>query len=544
MSTQMGASLASNHEVSLVNAGVALVFCLLAALTISSCKKTAKPEACAQFHQRSTLRVAIPVLPLHLCELAKSTYWIRQLTLNLVLEPLVRENAKTGRIEPALAERYAIDTEKKTLTFYLRRGVTFHDGHALTADDVIFTLDTLMSSTFVNSAKRSDFDFVARWQKVDAHTVRIVLKSLNAFALLSFTDLQIYPRHRFFGRNFSATCVAERLIGSGPFRVTRRDSQRIELTRYIGYWGRKPGFAKLVFQKAAPEKLLLLLRRHEVDLVPELPADSVAAFRRDGSLERDYVIFQHPGNAYGMLGFNLRQARFQKPAVRRAFARLIDLERIRTTLYRGRAHWAIGPFHPLSSATPKLRPFSHDTKRGLELLTKAGWVDRDHDGVLDVDGKAARLRLLFRAESKEHRRLATVIRDQLRRYRIDVQLEPLAWGPLLKRVAKGDFDLFLFRWGPIPYHYDPHPFFHSKGSMNWIGYRDDASDRWIVEAQRTRDAAKRQALYRKLATKLFRDQVVQFHFFADALLVGHRCLVGVFPSALGPQFDRYAPRGK
>lgn len=198
----------------------------------------------------------------------------------------------------------------------------------------------------------------------------------------------------------------------------------------------------------------------------------------------------------------------------------------------------------LSSATPKLEPLRHDVKRGLQLLAKAGWVDRDGDGVLDVEGKPARLRLLYRAESKEHRRLATVLRDQLRRHRIVIELQPLAWGPLLKRVAKGDFDLFLFRWGPIPYHYDPQPFFHSKGSMNWVGYRDAEVDGWIEKAQTLQDEAARQLLYRKLADKLFRDQVVQFHFFADALLVAHRCVAGIFDSALGPQFDRFAARSK
>lgn len=499
-------------------------------------KQASNDTSCERFRQRGQIVIFLREEPPHLCDLLKDSYWIHQITLNNLMETLIREDPRTGELKPGLATKWSLSKDL-TLTLWLRKGVRFHDGKPFTADDVIFTVATILDTTFPNRARRSAFSYISSYRKLDSHTVAFKLKSVDAFTFLNMaSDLQIYPKH-LFKRGIKTVCGERRLVGTGPYRLDSWRDGRITLQRFDNYWGKKPAVKRIVFRKVDESKILLALKRGDLDLTTELASQRVVAFRKSKALLRQrYVLRQFPGNTYTMLGFNHKRPQFADKRVRVAITHLVDLERVRKGLFHGEATYAIGPFHRLSKATPTRKPLGYAPKKALALLASAGWKTKDAGGVLTKAGARMVLRLLYRAQSKQQRQLAAHLADHLQRFGITIVPTPLVWGKLLAAVPKGDYDLFLFSWGPIPMHYDLYPFFHSKGELNWIFYRDASVDADLEKARTLHNSDQRLALYRQLADKLYREQVVQFQFIPTQAVVANRCIGGIFPSALGLQF--------
>ena len=98
---------------------------------------------------------------------------LARITINNVFEGLIRRHPKTYEFVPALATAWKFSADGKTLTFTLRRGVSFHDGKPFGAKDVVFTFNRLMDPATATAPARSDFAELKRWQAVGKHQVRL-----------------------------------------------------------------------------------------------------------------------------------------------------------------------------------------------------------------------------------------------------------------------------------------------------------------------------------------------------------------------------------
>ncbi|EWH21580.1 SgrR family transcriptional regulator [Bacillus haynesii] len=178
--------------------------------------------------QKDVLRLMTAMEPEHFKRLDPCRIYLRSEShiVKQVCDTLIRFNEKEGGFMPHLAHHWECDTDLKTWTFYLRKGIYFHDGTTLTAEDVKYSFERFMLDD-ENKCKwlAEDIENVA---VRDEYSLDICLKAKNSLFLHHLCDerLSILNRHQNDGL----------LIGTGPFRLARRDDRILTLEAHERYF--------------------------------------------------------------------------------------------------------------------------------------------------------------------------------------------------------------------------------------------------------------------------------------------------------------------
>ena len=300
------------------------------------------------------------------------------------------------------------------------------------------------------------------------------------------------------------------IVGVGPYRFERWDKgNRIVLRRWNKYYGAKYGVmpplqtiaVDIIPHPATQLQSLISKDVDEVALTPEqwIHQTSGAAFQeKDGWLRK----IKTPSLAYNYIGFNLKMPVFSDAKTRVALSHLVDKERIVKELYHGLARPVTGPFFPDSPATDKslpVRKFSLELAR--KLLAEAGWKDSDGDGVLDRNGIPLKFTVIYPSANPIYPRLLPIVRQDMARAGVKMELQSLEWSVCLQRLEKKKFEACAMGWqgGITP---DPFQLWHSSmanvpASSNFIGFVNPEADKLIEQIRVTFDPEERTKLYHK-----------------------------------------------
>ena len=328
-------------------------------------------------------------------------------------------------------------------------------------------------------------DKIASLTPKGSHGLEIVLKAPYA-AFLS--DLLIPVRSRKAGPEAS-------LNGSGPFRFTRRSVNEIALERNDSYHGAKAGVGRVVFKVVRDENTRLLkLRKGDAHLaVNVLPLDKLVRFRRN-PLKGRYRVLEAPGLSYQYLGFNLRDRILKQRKVRKAIAHAINVELLITHRQKGHSTRATGLLPRKSPyADAGLSPIPHDPALASRLLDEAGFPLRGGE----------RFRLIYKTSTDRAAVIqARVIKSDLSKVGIAVEVRSYEWGTFYEDIGKGNFQLFSLRWIGVndpDFYYE---LFHSSRmpprGRNRGRFRNRQVDRLLEAGRLEGDSAKRREIYRQL----------------------------------------------
>ena len=181
---------------------------------------------------RITWRDAIPdVLP-----------YYNQLRTGIVLghqawDSLVYRDPETFQVRPLLAESYKW-ADETTLEFVLRKNVTFHNGDKLTADDVAYTINTILSDKQVSTP--SNYSYIDHATRIDDTHVRVELKRVFP-AALDYMAMTLYIMPKAYREKVGPLEYSRNPIGSGPYKITKvNGATQIDLERYDGYFADSP----------------------------------------------------------------------------------------------------------------------------------------------------------------------------------------------------------------------------------------------------------------------------------------------------------------
>nr|WP_197523409.1 ABC transporter substrate-binding protein [Actinokineospora pegani] len=461
--------------------------------------------------------------------------------LRTVFEQLNTASAADMSPEPGLAERWEPAEDKLTWTYTIRQGANWSDGQPITAEDVAFTFDLMLTDEVARTANGS---YTANWESVTAPDERtVVVKTKTPQTTMTALDIPIVPEHVWAGVDVGAE-PAFPMVGSGPFVVTEfKESQYTRLRANKSYWRGAPKVEGIdfVYYKNS-DAAVQALRNGEVDLVNGLTPTQFDALAGDADIERNNAkgkrfneLIMNPGAATAdgqPIGDGhpaLADAR-----LRRAIAQAIDTKTLVDKVSGGYATEGGGYIPPLFSTyawTPpadKARRF--DLAAANTALDAAGYA-RGGDGVRvdPASGRPLDLRIMLHASKTFDTQSAQYIQGWLRDIGIATSLQAVSDNALNEATTGGAFDLVYSGWNGNP---DPdyilslqtcaaRPNADGKGATPDSFFCDPDYDRLYAQQAAEFDPAKRAEIVKRMQEVLY-DQAPMTILTYDNALEAYR----------------------
>ena len=408
-----------------------------------------------------------------------------------------------GQIVPQVATgwRYLSDTE---VEFTIRDDVVFHDGTALTAEDVVYSVTRITDPAF-GSPQLGQFNSITSAEATGPNTVKLTTKAPYPALLAQLVKLSIVPKAHVEAVGKEAFNLAP--MGSGPYRfVEWQRGVAVRLERNDAYWGDKGVFPTAEF-RAVPDGATRIanLRSGASDLVVSIDPDLAAQLAGASGVAPRSVLSER----VGYLRLNPGKPGLDDVRLRRAIAHAVDKELIVQGLLGG-----------------------YDMPVG-EMLSPAhfGWVE-GIDGVpYDPDearrliaemGDAAKRQFSFATAPVFDQRIVQALQQMLVDVGLDVQIELTDMSTYLSKVRSPREqapDMSFGRWSCACQDADGvlYPLLHSGSS--WSAVRDPAFDAPLDAARVTLDEAERLANYKTVHERVVAE-VPLVPLYQAAILYG------------------------
>lgn len=392
-------------------------------------------------------------------------FWMSHGTL-IDVDPL------TGNVTNDLCESY--EQLSETLwQFNLRKGVKFHNGEEMTAEDVKFTFDRAAVSSYVS-------DYMA-WIKetkiVDDYTVQFELTApaqdilfYFSFSAMSIVNKKAVEEDPDFGTK----------IGCGPYVITDYEfGNYTELTRFEDYYGEKPLTKKFIF-RVMPEAAtrLVALQTGDIDICVDPAAIELSHVLEDENLQ--LISGQSETTQY--LALNTSNDLFKDQKVRQAIAYAIDKESVLAVAVEGNGTVCKTFFSSGFGQATDLEGYNYDPEKAKALLAEAG-----------VSG----LEFTLYACDENKKLSAQVIQDNLKDIGITCHVEEIEKTALKPLMVEGNFDAALYNWANDSAGPDNNvrPILRSGASGNRSHFSDQYIDDLMDAAMIEKDSDKRVQMY-------------------------------------------------
>jgi peptide/nickel transport system substrate-binding protein len=452
---------------------------------------------------------------------------IGQRTAQLIAPGLVTFD-DASRPVPSLAESFRV-LSPTVMEFTLRPGLTFHDGTALTSEDVKATYDSVRSPA-LQSPKAGRYEPIETVEVVDDRTLRFHLRRPYS-ALLAEMSLSIIPAERTGPE--SVALQAAHPVGAGPFRFeSQPDEEHLTLVPFEGYYGGAPAIPRLYFRVVRDETTRVLeLLKGRADLVSDAVSPAVLPMLRK---QPGLRVLVRPGTGYAYLGFNLRSGPLADVRVRRAVCHLLDVRPLVEHKFHGQARPATGMIPSTHWAYSPGEGCQYDPAEAARLLDAAGYGDPDGPG------GQPRLTLSLKVSTDRFRKsVALVLQEQLARGGIAAQVRSLEFGTLFSDIRRGNFEMVTMKWASVIEPDLLRHVYHSRnvpseenhwGGLNRAALKDPELDALLEEASRV-EPSERKALYGRALERLHTLLPYAPLWHESSVAVVSRRLEGFEPSA-------------
>ncbi|MBI1950454.1 MAG: hypothetical protein HYS34_03725 [Acidobacteria bacterium] len=435
---------------------------------------------------------------------------------------------------PALATSWEMSPDRTRLTFRLDREARWSDGRPVTSSDVLFS-HRAASNPEVAWVGSDVKEFVAEVAAPDPLTVVYRFRRVYPYQLMDAVEGNILPAHAFKAialPDWPKRAFLEAPISSGPFLLKRYERGAvIELARNPAYVRAPlPRLDSVVFRVIPDEATLLNeLLTGGIDVMENVPPEAAPRLEASSRLR----ITRVPDLSYTFVCWNTARPLFSDARVRRALTMAIDREAIIEGLLHGTGRPSAGPVLSfLWAHDGSLRPLDYDPDAARRLLLAAGWLDRDHDGLVERDGAPFRFTLETSQGSTLRSDIVQMIAAQLRQVGIEATPRILEFGAFIERHEKHDFDAFVGTWREST-KVDLKSAFHSasrNGGYNYGLYSNAGLDDLVDRARATTDTRTARRLWSRAQQVIARDQPYTFLFERDRLHAVPRRLRGFRPS--------------
>ena len=516
---------------------------------VAACTPTATTVASAP--ATTTVRFAIAADPQTLDPLFAHTdaNSVEQQLARLAFEPFIDIDAH-GRQVPVLLARIPtvangdLSRDGRTIVYHLRRGVRWQDGVPVTAADVLFTLKAIVDPRNPVGS-REGYERVARAERIDDETVRVVLKSPWAPAVATLFSYGTAPQYVLPAHVLAKESRLDRAafgaapLGDGPFRfVSWERGERLVYEANTAYWNGRPRASRL-----------------EISVVPDpgtnftsllsgaLDWNLISPVQQQAMLGRAGIAFTYvPLALIAGVAINTAHPPLDDVRVRRAIAASIDRQTISDKITFKR-YPVVDTAQPLGSwaRDPTVHLPAFDPGAADRLFDAAGWL-RGADGMRTKAGKRLALTYVQFPESQTGVRVAAFIERALHARGVDLTLKSVTNAKLFLpksaggALASGAFDLAYVPW---PMGADPDDSFllscgGSANVMRWCDPQVDALERRALVAP---TQAERKGLYSAIERRVAAAVPIVYLFDPSYIYAYRTALRGFAPNAFNPTWN-------
>ncbi len=405
-----------------------------------------------------------------------------------------------GQLIPDLAEGMPqISEDQKNYTINLKRNAKWHNDQPVTADDIIFTFQTLKNPEYKSPLKNL-------WQstnieKLSDYSIKFTTKDISGPFIYNLTQ-GILPKNvweKIEPQNFLLFQGNLEAVGSGQYAIREIKKlasgkvQSIKLKSYSNFYGGKPKIEEITFDfYDTEEDVLNALHSREVTAYGFMPLGSELYLDKN---QANLKIYSLPLPQYQVAFFNLTKPVISEEAVRKALEKAVDRQKIIDKIFKGDGLLPSSPLNPENKAG------DFEPELAAQMLDKAGWKIDPQTNIRSKRNSQLEITIATN-DSPANAKAAEMLADGWRQLGIKVSLNILPTKTLTDGVIRPrNFDVLIFpqKFGPDP---DPFVFWHSSQvkdpGLNLTGFNSPDADKLITQARSTTQTQIRQAKYREL----------------------------------------------
>ena len=449
------------------------------------------------------------------------------LPIRLMEEPLM-QNSPKGTIVPVLAESWNVSADGLTYTFHLRKGVKFHDGTAMTADDVVFSLERAKNAPF---NKANLFLYIDYSEKVDDNTVKTHLKSPYG-PLLQVLCKKVMIQSQ---NHFKVTCKGDENtfvfspMGTGPYKFVKYETGvGLTLVAFDGYWGTKPAIKniqlKIITDANAVQTALETDSLDFAGVAMSVPITSIPYFEKKAGIKVSYG-----GSTMNWhLPINCTLPGYSDKRVRQALAYALDRKFVMEVALGGRGIIGNSLHVPTAFGYVEFKGFDYDKEKAKALLAEAGFPG----------GKGLKpLQIVVRPDRKT---VAESIQAMWKEVGVESVVDVQEASTYLVEVKKGNYGTSVIAHTP-PLDVGMSDEWYSKDQtgLNRSRWFDQNVYDMLVKASSLSDPAARMELYKK-AYPIIDDAACYISMFYDKKIYVHNAnlVIGeTYPEGSALRFD-------
>ncbi len=418
----------------------------------------------------------------------------------LVYETLYFTNRITGEYTPWLASSYQWNSDNTQLTFTLRPNVKWNDGQAFTADDVVYTFNT------INQYKSADLQGVWSYLKSvassDPKTVTMTFTQAYPPSFYNIVSTYIVPKHIFGSQGDPTKFTPDKPVGTGPFTLKKSEAALAVYDKNPNYWqADKVKVSEVRFPVYKDnDTFKLALPKGQIDWAGYFQADLKTAFVDKDPAHNHY--WMAPINIF-TLSVNQKNPLLSQVAVRQAINAALDRNALSTQGESGLA----GPANATGLILPNNQkyldpayanlPNTPDKAKAEKFLTDAGFT-KGSDGIYQKDGQRLSFKLRTVQSYSDWAVMAQIIQGNLKDVGIEINLDQISEDAYYPSRTDGKFDLMISGMvgGPNPYYmYNQYLNSANIGVTNFSQWKDDKTDQLLKQfASTTDENAQKQAL--------------------------------------------------
>lgn len=389
---------------------------------------------------------------------------------------------------PLVAQRFEMPDDRSAITFHIDPRARFHDGSAVTADDVLFSFETLRDHGRANM--RRVYALATSAEKTGPLSVSFKFgPGHDRETAMIFAMMPVLSKAYWSGRDFEQTTL-EIPVTNGPYKIAAVDpGRKITYERVKDYWAADLlpnkglfNFDTITYDYFRDDMVAFeAFKAGNLDLRRELDAGRWAGSydfpaARGGAVRLDTLTHNRSERARGFI-YNTRRPPFDDLRVRTALAQVLDFDWINESLFRGQVRQVASFFpnselaatgEPSAAELALLEPFRaelppevfgpawappkgkdpaaqrENLRRADKLLTDAGWIVKDGKRVSAADGKPFTFEIVLSDTADEKIALAYV--RGLKRLGVEATVRVLDSAQFIARLNDYDFDMVLYHW--------------------------------------------------------------------------------------------------